>query len=825
MPHRELLLALGLPTALLLGTIWTAGIWDPHELTVAELGRRAAVHVWKAPWLELPGAENRLPTLGDVGQNELPVMSVAVAFRLLGLGGGVGRLPMALWGLVGVVALWAWLRRMASTRAGSYAALILATTPLYFVQARTIQGDIVTMASQIVAFAGLSVALLDDQKLGRIGWLLLGLGGLVAGFFSRGALIGVAAPAFSVGVTALLDAQEDHAPPRPWWFWLGAAVLLLGGCVAAGFALDALGKASPTHFSRALGAAVRGGRYPTFDAVVQHLGHALFPWSAFLPVALGRLLAKPAEHRVRRLRTLLFLGVAFLYGSHGWIAARTGVLPFAGVGLLAALGGLVLEDFEQGSHPSRALVVVTCLLTALLTADFSRMPEKTMAVFTLPQGAFPEGIRGEGTDMIVLASLVFCTSLTLAFLDGHDTLQVSPGLPWYRRLTPWDDAVALGKELINIWQGNLAFVGVMLEAMLVGLGALLFLGDRFHWRIALSSALSLDQRWLLINLWWLAPLGVGLGLFLAMTVRLWFRLLLARTGVSRAWVAAGGGVTAGLVLALGYYPTLASQLSPRQVFETYQRQRKGVEPLGLLGVAGRTIAYETGGEARSFSSPEEAFRWLTEGRERRWLAVHTEELPSLNALYRARARDPSFLATPDHNLPVLDARSSQVVLASGDLGGQANQNPLAVFLSAKPPSPSRPVQAILEDALEALGWDVFPQGSSSPTWAVHPGKPYTLCLYWRVLAPVASQWKSFIHIDGYGRRHNGDHEVLGGKVPMRLWQPGDIVTDRYEFRLEPNFTPANYALYYGFFLGERRMAVRSGKHSDNRLEGGVFPVR
>jgi hypothetical protein len=823
-PRREPLLALGLPAALFLGTIWAAGIWDPYELTVAELGRRAAVHVLGAPWLALPGAENRLPTLGDVGQNELPVMSVAVAFRLLGLGGGVGRLPMALWGLAGVAVLWAWLRRVASPRAGTYAALILATTPLYFVHARTMQGDVVAMASQIAAFAGLSVALLDEEPRGRAGWLLLGLAGLAAGFFSRGALLGVAAPALAVGGAALLDAQEEDVPPRPWWFWPGTAVLLLGGVAAAGAALDALGKATPAQFHRALGAAVRGGRYPTFDAVAQQLGHALFPWGAFLPVALGRLLAPPAGRQARRLRVLLFLGVALLYGGHGWIAARTGVLPFVGVGLLAALGGLALEDFERGSHPSRALAVMSCLLAALFVGDFSRMPEKTMAAFALPQGAFPEGFRGEQHGVIV-AAVLFCAALSLAFLDGHERYEAPAGLPWYRRFTAWDDAAALLRELGEIWQGNLAFVGVMLEAMLVGLGALLFLGDRLRWRIALSEALSLDQRWLLMNLWWLAPLGAGLGLFGAMTARVWFRLILARTGLSRAWVAVGGGVGAGLALALGYYPALAAQLSPRQVFETYQRQRKGAEPLGLLGVTGRAVAYETGGEARTFSAPEEAFAWLTEGRERRWLAVRADELPALNALYRARARDASFLATPDHNLPVLDARSSQVVLASGDLGGQSNQNPLGAFLSAAPPRPSRPLQAVLEDSLEALGWDVFPEGSSSPARAVQVGKPYTLCFYWRVLAPVTNQWKSFIHIDGHGRRHNGDHEVLGGKVPMRLWQPGDIVTDRYDFRLEPNFTPENYALYYGFFLGERRMAVRSGKHADNRLEGGAFPVR
>jgi len=60
---------------------------------------------------------------------------------------------------------------------------------------------------------------------------------------------------------------------------------------------------------------------------------------------------------------------------------------------------------------------------------------------------------------------------------------------------------------------------------------------------------------------------------------------------------------------------------------------------------------------------------------------------------------------------------------------------------------------------------------------------------------------------------------------MSLWQPGDIVTDLYEFRLEPNFTPGSYSLYYGFFVGDRRMTVKEGLHHENRIEGGAFPVR
>src|SRR5262249_48815760 len=56
------------------------------------------------------------------------------------------------------------------------------------------------------------------------------------------------------------------------------------------------------------------------------------------------------------------------------------------------------------------------------------------------------------------------------------------------------------------------------------------------------------------------------------------------------------GAVTGLVLCTTYYPALANQLSPKEVFESYQRVHKGDEPLGLFGVGGRTSAYYAGGQ-------------------------------------------------------------------------------------------------------------------------------------------------------------------------------------------------------------------------------------
>ena len=131
-----------------------------------------------------------------------------------------------------------------------------------------------------------------------------------------------------------------------------------------------------------------------------------------------------------------------------------------------------------------------------------------------------------------------------------------------------------------------------------------------------------------------------------------------------------GGVLVGVILCVAYYPALANQLSPKEVFESYRTVCPGA-PLALLGVGGRTAAYYSGGQPQSFNDPTSAFNWLVSpGGQRRCLALKSDELPKLNQLWRERS-------SPRTNLPVVDARSSQIVLAASTLAsGEKNDNPL-----------------------------------------------------------------------------------------------------------------------------------------------------
>jgi hypothetical protein len=816
-----------------------SGIWDPYELDTADLARRIAVQKLGAAALELPGAVNGLPTLTDLKMGELPFTSMALSFKLLGLHDWTGRLPLALWALAGAAALYALLARLVSRRAALYGVIALVTMPLYFMQARTMLGDVVTMAAVTMAFAGLAGAAFDDgadrgpSPTPRIAWLVLGFAGLVAGYLSRGLLIGVASPALAVGVAWLVlrlsgvpgeDSDEDEAEPAAVRDALGGLALAIG-VVALGLGLRVLFRTAPdAPLPRALGVALlkKVPTEATFDLTIRQLGHALFPWSAFLPFAFGRLFRAPVEvvgaarARETALRVALLAGAGVAFAVHALLGPYAGAVPFSGVGLLAAVAAVAVVDLERGAPPSRALAFGCALLAFVLYRDMTQIPDEAFAVFSIDKATFPKSFEGPAKTAMQLVLLAFAGVVALSWFEAEPAAgRGSPGA----RLRGWAraraaDYVAGLRELARLFAGNLLFALIVVEAALVGLGAMMFVGRRIGW--ASVDRLPRELGPFGLNAWWALPLAFG-----AVPIVLWlardgFRELVRATRLPRASFTLAAALLGGGTLAVWYHPALAAQLSPKEVFEAYGRLHRADEPLALLGVRTRAAAYYYGGEVASFTEPERAHEWLVErSDQRRWLVVRAEDLPRLNALHRK-----AHLG----NLPVLDGRSSQIVLVSNQLGAGPDQGWIRSIVLDEPPVLSHPVDAAFEDQLEVLGWEVADK-SGRVVDSVVPLTSYHMRTYYRVLRPITGAWKAFLHIDGFQRRYNGDHAALEGKYAMGLWQPGDIVVDDHEFQLEPNFTPGDYAVYFGFFSGDTRFRVSRGENHENRVSGGALRVR
>jgi len=923
--NLSLLAAIAVPTLLFLvfPPLSKSGLWDPYELNVADLSRRIALNLYHADSLSLTGADNSLPHLNDLGRPQLPFSSIALGFKLFGLQEWAGRLPLALWGVLGVVATYAFVARLFDRRAGVYSAVVLSTMPLYFVQARSMMGDVCAMAGLAMAFGGLAVAAFDRQPAPgaaggasaeltptpwsrRTPWLIMAAIGLFVGVETRGALLGAAVPLLGVGVAwvvtrvATAHAQRDRVGDI-----VGAVACVAGAGIAVIAARAAAQSGKDVDLW--LGAIARSpSKYATFDYFVAAIGHALAPWSAFLPFALGRVLIAPSidprasarAERESQARVALLVGLGVAFVAHAYLVDRTDLAIFTGPAMCAAICAVAIRDFERGARTSVAVSVGVLVLAAVLHHDFHELPEKAYQAFGVTGATFPEGFKDSALMLwwAVLGSFAICAFLTWIERDPERV--------------PFDPASYSNvlRGLREAFGGALAFGYAVVTAGVAMAGLMLFVGLRLHasWLPQMSATI----RDVVLNAWWviaLSPMALIFGLLFACDFWLWafggsrslsrrslvrgfepFEELFARLGVAhRDWkradpgwwvapfvlaplmlaaiplvafavessmgvrpvtaaaaaVSAGlvtflvfgvlgdllkdraaalvlGGGVAGFILCFSYYPALANQLSPKDVFESYRRACPGA-PLALLGVGGRTSAYYAGGQPQSFSDPTSAYHWLTAGgTQRRCLALKAEELPKLNQLWRQRSDEGRT------NVPIVDARSSQILLAASSLGASdKNENPLSQFVLSAPPHPWRRIEANLEDKIEVLGIDIVDDRGRMVD-AVSAGRDYHLRTYYKVLAPVTTEWEAFVHIDGYHRRHNGDHKPLSGKYAMSLWLPGDVLVDDSDFKLEPNFTPGTYGIYFGLFVGDTRLKVLNGpSDGENRINGGELRVQ
>jgi 4-amino-4-deoxy-L-arabinose transferase-like glycosyltransferase len=796
------------------------GLWDPHELRSIDLGRRIGIH-WFGGSLELDGLLNTLPTRGEVDRGELPFSSIALGLRLFGLSAWAGRLALCVWGILGLVATYTLVSRLADRVAAALSVVVLATMPLYFAHARTMLGDIVTMASLAIAVSGLALALFDrSTPVWRFAWFALGLAGLAAGGFTRGLLLGVAVPALGVGLGFVVSRLAGgERPGRASAAFAGIVVAIGAAATIAGLVLLRRAVDAPERYFPALGFGYSPPTArPNFDAVIQQLGHGLFPWSALVPPALARLsldTRRAGSAADLGLKSTLLMVVAVGVTAWGGLAPFTGVLPFGAVAPLAVIVALVLRDFDLGAPGSRTFALFAGALAVLFLADFRNFPEEHLTLFGLGSLKFPEGFRDTGSTFFASWTLGSAALLLLATAerakDDAPAFEEKSYTAWFRTLR-------------DLWNGNLLFALLVIEAAALGFAAFDFVGrhvtalERFVTRSEILRPLA-SFGFLILPAVVLAPV-------VAMGIRDAFRLAdRARRRPSSLGLVPGRGVIGsflfaafGAILSLWYYPALAEQLSPQESYEAFRRFARPGEPLGMVGSTGTLASIYAGRGVVSFRGAEDAYRWLLEPGGRRFLVLRSDGLASLNSRFRSRVSGRS-------NVPVLDAHSSEILLASNQLRpGEKSENPLDAYLLGAEPQPTRRLDANLGGQLDVLGWDVTDL-DDRPVKDVVPRRRYRFVIYYRVVERISGAWETFLHIDGFQRRFNGDHKTLDGKYSFALWQVGDLIADRHEIELEPNFTPGNYQVFFGLYSGSRRLPVKRGAHHEDRVQGGTLAVR
>jgi hypothetical protein len=137
------------------------------------------------------------------------------------------------------------------------------------------------------------------------------------------------------------------------------------------------------------------------------------------------------------------------------------------------------------------------------------------------------------------------------------------------------------------------------------------------------------------------------------------------------------------------------------------------------------------------------------------------------------------------------------------------------------PTPKYAVNAQLEDKLTYLGLDVDVD-------EVQPGKAFTLTHYWKTEKPVGDGWKLFIHLEAPDSKKshlNADHVPIGGKYPLPLWKPGEIIRDIHRVSIPPTWPASQVEIYVGAWKGPLRMKVAKGPaDAESRVLAVKLPV-
>jgi hypothetical protein len=742
-----------LAVAVLLPGIGTFGLWEPHERQLAdkvaprpELAKQQAAMM---PQTQPPPPKDgcwRIPP-PDAKTRTLTNRAMTWGRDTFGPTDAGLRFPLALLGIITVLAAAGIAMRSSGARAGVVTGLVLLSMPLLVFQSRQLTSEIGTAAGATLII----YALLALGKPARLWWLdvPLSLLALVAGcvfaFMSGGALLGLLVPmaAFAVagklGVPFAVDVGRaarngalvvarrvapkyavgrercEYATDGSWPALVAAlfTIAIAGvlayqiyslvqpqpGAVPQQRALFGKAIVATGCWSNALGAIWRPDddlRY-SFDSSFEQIAYGTFPWGILGVVAMAALIASQ-DRRERMIGTL-----TLAWAGGAWIATEV---------FQRKVGFTIYAGF-----PAIAIAVGVWLDAALAKRVQPRTTVPTVAILV---GVF-----------VVLAILDLSKDM-YSFTERISSLLVGTDQVAYPKMS------RLLLLPTKLW--------ILIVGMLVGLGFLLAMLDI----PGRSEALRLHLR---------------------------------RGGVALAL--AGTALTAAF-WSFGWQPALAQHLSSKAMFDTYLELRKPGDQLVIMGDMGDAPHdYAPDAKPEQLTSRDQIVQAIARPNRVFAIAPQTE----LCQLHREIGGKPYF---------VLDDRNTRSLLLSNTVAGTTDKNPLRTAILHEEPKQiaTRPKARIIFDGrIELLGWSI-PKNVSR-------GDKFQVTMFYKVLQPVPGNWRVLFHFDGpNGLRFNGDHEPIKGRCQTSTWQPGDFIVDTHTVSAGgAGFMSAPHEVWTGFFTG------------------------
>ena len=322
---------------------------------------------------------------------------MALSFSRLGFSELASRLPGFLLGLLGLIVLFRAVRRTWGSIAATLAGVVLATSPLYFAQARSVAGEMGWTVGLILIVSGLFGATRSPDgeeqhrpvadMLGGPIWLILV--GAAMTFLSMG-LFGLIVPT-AIGAAYLLVARDRRAAAV-------VPVLLLGLLLAGAWQLvhSGAGWTFWSHFdldAPLFAWSVDATSRPVhmnFDVLVRQIGFGAAPWSVLLPFALGGLVLDLVRRsslrdlgpRVTSGALVLLLWFVVPYVVQSMVLKHDNYLVFPAAPAIAVAVGVLLHRTLRGAGMGTIVGVAGAILLGLLLSNAGKSPEPLTTFLT-----------------------------------------------------------------------------------------------------------------------------------------------------------------------------------------------------------------------------------------------------------------------------------------------------------------------------------------------------------------------------------------------------------------------------------------------------------
>jgi len=812
------------------------GITSPWELNRASTALEMATNPDQI-WFDIHAVEGE----GDVAP--LSLWTAAMGFKILGASEFGGRLPSFVL-LLGALLFTFWVvRRLIGERAAYFSVVVLMAFPLTGITNFMIGGKGPVVSILAFSLGGVAAARWwcfrpEDASFDRSRslqpqrWVALGAGiaGMVAGYYAIGGLVGILLPIAATFLAGVMDGDWEYAVPSrardriaergklDVAFAAGAALSFV---VVALAVIPALLSKEPT-FDLLAGGTPRVGVVPTFDYYLAHVAYGLYPWSGFLPMALAALLipqvlptGEGGEKATGSPARLFFLVANFMaFACYSFFAFRYGKEPYTALVPAAVAVGVLLYDLERADAGWRVIGFIGCAFVLLFFRDLHVYPESMAEAWAVPamNDAFPSRMISKASQ--AATTLVFLVVVFLVFFQGSRELDSLRYLAIPRAV----------RRAFRGWSGRKWMIGSVVIAVvwvLLLVNALLVLVAN---HMLVTSGKVLVPFAIYASLLKKASLAAGFLPLIVLACDIGYRLMynaVARARAYRLDMVMGVTVFVAFYYAAAYLPDVSWNLSPRSGIETYEKHHEEGEELVAFRSSGDMGRFYGGEPLTEVTSQPELFR-LMESKERVFFYFKREEAPSLDLAYKEKSHE---------HIPIIDASSWRFLLASNrPVPGIEQQNPISKIVRLAPQKPMFNVYANLDNKVEYLGYDLetdhmneTPDGSRD-VWA-GALETITLTTYWHCTGRVNGSYKFFIHVDGFGLRLNGDHDVLDGRYPTRYWRPGDYLVDTFEMKVPIHFRPGNYSIFMGLFQGDDRLPQVSGPGNDNRILAGILKVK